>query len=65
MNSTTTSSLTAEEGLELAGQPKKIQAVVRSLRTLLEGDEQEQRETFAYLKQALEEDRPSKRKLFP
>ncbi len=65
MNSTTPSSLTAEEVPELADHPKKIQAVVRSLRTLLEGDEQEQRETFAYLKQALEEDRPSKRQLFP
>ena len=65
MNSTTPSSLTAEEVPELASQPQKIQAVVRSLRTLLEGDEQEQRETFAYLKQALEEDRPSKRQLFP
>lgn len=64
MNSTTPSNLTAEEASELAGQPERIQAIVRSLRTLLEDDEQEQRETFAYLKQALEEDRPSKRKLF-
>jgi hypothetical protein len=58
------SSQTAGETLELADQPEKIQAVVRSLRILLEGDKQEQRETFAYLKQALDEDRPSNRKLF-
>ena len=54
----------AGEALELASQPETIRAVVRSLRTLLEGDKQEQRETFAYLKQALDEDRPSNRKLF-
>lgn len=58
------SSQTAGETLELADQPEKIQAVVRSLRILLEGDKQEQRGTFAYLKQALDEDRPSNRKLF-
>ena len=58
------SSYAAGEALELASQPEKIRAVVRSLRTLLEGDKQEQRETFAYLKQALDEDRPSNRKLF-
>ena len=38
--------------------------MVRSLRTLLEGDEQEQRETFEYLKKSLDEDRPSNRPLF-
>lgn len=58
------SSHAAGEALELASQPEKIRAAVRSLRTLLEGDKQEQRETFAYLKQALDEDRPSNRKLF-
>ena len=58
------SSHVAGAALELASQPEKIRAVVRSLRTLLEGDKQEQRETFAYLKQALDEDRPSNRKLF-
>lgn len=39
-------------------------AVLRSLRALLEGDEQEQRETFEYLRKALDEDRPSHRRLF-
>lgn len=58
------SSHAAGAALELASQPEKIRAAVRSLRTLLEGDKQEQRETFTYLKQALDEDRPSNRKLF-
>ena len=40
-------------------------ATVRALRTLLEGDEEEQSETFAYLKQVLDEDRFSTRRLFP
>lgn len=45
-------------------QPASIESLVRSLRKLLEGDEQEQRETFEYLRNALEEDRPSNRRLF-
>ena len=40
------------------------ESLVSSLRKLLEGDEQEQRETFEHLKKALEEDRPSGRRLF-
>ncbi len=31
----------------------------------MRGDEDEQRETFAYLRQALDEDRPEGYKLFP
>jgi hypothetical protein len=34
-----------------------IEERLASLRVLLEGDEQEQRETFAFLKEALDEDR--------
>jgi hypothetical protein len=49
---------------ELIDEQARIQAVVDSLRTLLEGDEQEQQETFEYLKQVLDEDRPSNRRLF-
>ena len=56
--------LTTEQTTEVIDQQSRIQAVVQSLRTLLEGDEQEQRETFEYLKQVLEEDRPSNRRLF-
>jgi hypothetical protein len=56
---------TEEEAPEGAGSQERIQATVRALRTLLEGDEAEQRETFAYLKQVLDEDRFSTRRLFP
>lgn len=45
-------------------QTRTIEETIHSLRALLEGDEEEQRETFAFLKQALDEDRPSSRKLF-
>ncbi len=54
-----------EEAPEGANSQEKIQTTVRALRTLLEGDEEEQRETFAYLKQVLDEDRFSTRRLFP
>ena len=55
---------TTEQTTEEIDQQSRIQVVVQSLRTLLEGDEQEQRETFEYLKRVLEEDRPSNRRLF-
>ncbi len=42
-------------------QNARVNAVVQSLGTLLEGNEREQRETFEYLKQTLDEDRPSNR----
>ena len=51
--------------MEVSVQPKAIEEIVSSLRALLAGDEREQRETFTFLKQALDEDRPSSRKLFP
>jgi len=56
MNSTAQSDLPTEEICEPSTQQTKVEPAVRSLRTLLEGDEQEQRETFACLKQALGED---------
>jgi hypothetical protein len=56
---------TGEEALEGVSAQERIQATVRALRALLEGDEEEQRETFAYLKQVLDEDRFSTRRLFP
>jgi hypothetical protein len=40
------------------------QAAIELLRAWREGDESEQRETWGYLKQTLEEDRLSNRKLF-
>jgi len=63
MNSTK-SDLTTEETVESVDLKTSIKETVRSLKFLLEGDEQEQRETFEYLKQALNGDRPSNRRLF-
>jgi hypothetical protein len=45
-------------------QTKKNQALIQLLRSWREGDEQEQRNTWEYLKQALDEERLSERKLF-
>ncbi|MBA2395331.1 MAG: hypothetical protein H0V70_21590 [Ktedonobacteraceae bacterium] len=46
-------------------QSQKNHALIQLLRSWREGDEQEQRSTWEYLKQALDEDRLSERKLFP
>ena len=48
-----------------ATQYQKNHSLVQLLRSWREGDEQEQRSTWEYLKQALDEDRTSERKLFP
>jgi hypothetical protein len=50
---------------QLTKQMQKNQAAIELLRSWRQGDEQEQRETLAYLKRALDEDRLSDRKLFP
>jgi hypothetical protein len=65
MSSTIPSSRAVRTATEDSVQPKEPEEIVRSLRILLAGDEREQRETFTFLKQALDEDRPSSRKLFP
>ncbi len=44
---------------------QKNAALIQMLRSWREGDEQEQRNTWEYLKRALDEDRLSERKLFP
>ena len=44
---------------------QKNAALIQMLRSWREGDEQEQRNTWECLKQALDEDRLSERKLFP
>jgi hypothetical protein len=44
---------------------QKSRAFIHLLRSWREGDEQEQRNTWEYLKRALDEDRLSERKLFP
>lgn len=46
-------------------QLRKNYALIQLLRSWREGDEQEQRSTWKYLQQALDEDRLSERKLFP
>jgi hypothetical protein len=45
-------------------QRQKNQAAIELLRSWRQGDEQEQQETLAYLKRALDEDRLSDRKHF-
>ena len=65
MDSIAQSAQAAEDTSEISAEPKAIEEIVGLLRALLAGDEREQRETFSFLKQALDEDRPSDRKLFP
>lgn len=45
------------DAIEPSTEPATIESVVRSLRRLLEGDQDEQRETFEYLKSALASNR--------
>ena len=53
-----------KEALKTTSEKAKIAAKIRILRSLLDGDGKEQSETFAFLKKALDEDRPSNRRLF-
>ena len=46
-------------------QSQKNHALIQLLKSWREGDEEEQRNTWEYLRQALDEDRLSERKLFP
>jgi predicted DNA-binding antitoxin AbrB/MazE fold protein len=51
--------------VRLVIQPtRKLDDAVKLLNLWLAGDKNEQRETWDYLKQSLDEDRPSSRKLF-
>jgi hypothetical protein len=56
---------TEKEAPEGVSAQEQIQRTIQALRALLEDDAEEQRETFAYLKQVLDEDRFSTRRLFP
>ena len=47
------------------GERSDPDALARLLEAWMEGDEAEQRETFEFLRQALDEDRPPGYKLFP
>ncbi len=53
-----------KEEILTTGKKKQITAKIRRLRSLLNDDEKEQRETYVYLKKVLDEDRPSNRRLF-
>lgn len=56
---------TEEKAPESMSAQERIQTTVRALRALLEDEAEEQCETFTYLKQVLDEDRFSTRRLFP
>ena len=45
-------------------QTRDTASTLNVLRALCEGDEKEQRETWEFLRKAMDEDRPSDRKLF-
>jgi hypothetical protein len=61
----------SQSEIEKKGLPQSItpsqkkRALIQLLRSWRESDEQEQRNTWEYLRQALDEDRLSERKLFP
>ncbi len=55
----------SKESPQSTAQTLKSEALIQLLKSWREGDEQEQRSTWEYLKQALDEDRLSERKLFP
>ncbi len=53
-----------EETAEYLLDPDERERTLRALDALLEGDEAEQQETFAFLKESLDQNPPSNRKLF-
>ena len=55
---------TRQEEVLLGTSEQKNETAIQLLRSWREGDEQEQRDTWEYLKQALDENRLSDRKLF-
>jgi hypothetical protein len=59
------SEIETKEFPQSTAQSQRNLALIQLLRSWREGDEQEQRSTWEYLKQALDEDRLSERKLFP
>jgi hypothetical protein len=64
MSSPRPSSKADRKVTEIPVGSRRIEETVGALRQLLEDDEQEQRETFFFLKQALDEDRSSERRIF-
>ena len=62
--SATTQAQRPEETPETLLEADERERTLRALDALLEGDEAEQQETFAFLKESLDQDPPSARKLF-
>jgi hypothetical protein len=60
----TTQAQRPEEPAEILLDANERERTLRALDALLEGDEAEQQETFTFLKEALDQDPPSNRKLF-
>ena len=60
----TTQARRPEETPETLVDADERERTLRALDALLEGDEGEQRETFAFLKESLDQDPSSNRKLF-
>jgi hypothetical protein len=60
----TTQARGPEETAETVLDADERERTLRALDALLEGDEAEQQETFAFLKESLDQDPPSSRKLF-
>ena len=60
----TTQARRSEETAETFLEADERERILSALDALLEGDEAEQQETFAFLKESLEKDPPSNRKLF-
>lgn len=52
-------------GHDLESQKIKNQKALKVLQEIWDDDKEEQKETFDFLRTALDEDRPSYRKLFP
>jgi hypothetical protein len=62
--SATTHAQRPEETPETFLEADERERTLRALDALLEGDAAEQQETFAFLKESLDQDPPSARKLF-
>ena len=60
----TTQARRPDETAETFLDADERERTLRALDALLEGDEAEQQETFAFLKESLDQDPPSNRKLF-
>lgn len=58
MSATRPTAVVEEGAVDSPLQPEECERILHALEVLLEGDEEEQRETFAFLRKALDKDRP-------